>query len=132
MNDLTAAASKPAMFQSYSMFPRSLRRRLQGWVLLFRVLIATSAGINALAADAPDVPLALSTNGLHDVTVKDLGAGAYELQTTGGDPFVMTLPLTQVFDPKRQHVLSFEYFSTTGIDHFQVFTLPPGDEEHSV
>src|SRR5205823_11829997 len=41
-------------------------------------------------------------------------------------------PLIEPVDPQQQHVLSFEYRSATGTDHLQIFTLPPGDEDHSV
>ena len=75
--------------------------------------------------------LKLTTQNIHDATLRVLANGDYEIHTTGSDPYVFTEALTPVLD-KRQHVVAFEYFSATGTDSFQVFVLPPLSEAHSV
>lgn len=107
-------------------------RRWQPWLALLIALSSMMMQAPAPAAEAPELPLRLTTNNLHDLALKDLGEGVYELRTIGTDPYVMTMPLPQNLDVQRLRILSFEYFSTASIDHLQVFTLPPGNEEHSV
>lgn len=85
------------------------------------------------ADDAPAaLPLQLTTANMHDMELQDLGGGAYEIRTTGTDPYVFTQPFAQPVDPKRQCVVAFEYFSTTGTDHMQIYLVPPLSEEMSV
>nr|CAA9267321.1 hypothetical protein AVDCRST_MAG63-2817 [uncultured Armatimonadetes bacterium] len=78
------------------------------------------------------VPLELTDKDAHDVTLRRLEAGAYEIRTTGADPYLFTEPIASTFDPARQHVLAFEFFSATGTNAFQVFLGPPVSEAHSV
>ena len=75
--------------------------------------------------------LKLTTQNIHDATLRNSENGVVEIHTTGSDPYVFVESLTPVLD-KRQHVLTFEYFSATGTDSFQVFVLPPLREAHSV
>lgn len=96
------------------------------------MLVAACGGPALKAASDAGIFLQLSEKKTHDLELKSLSAGVFEIRTTGGDPYMMTLPLPPDADAQRQHVLSFEYFSTTGTDHLQVFALPPGDEDHSL
>ncbi len=94
-------------------------------------LIATLAMTAQSARGEEARMLKLTTQNIHDATLRVLENGEYEIHTTGSDPYVFTEPLTPVLD-KRQHVVAFEYFSATGTDSFQVFVLPPLSEAHSV
>ncbi len=78
------------------------------------------------------VPLTINDGNRHDMTLRVQAGGEYEIRTTGGDPYAFTEKLPSSFDAKRHHVLAFDFFSTTGTDHFQVFVLPPLSEEHSL
>ena len=57
--------------------------------------------------------------------------GAYQISTTGSDPFVYSVPLTKAL-LKDQCVLTFEYKSTSGIDDLQIFFCEPVSESRSL
>ena len=99
---------------------------------LFALLLGLLLGAATMAQDPPPVGLDLVPANAHDVELKPLPGGGYELRTTGGDPYVFTAPLTARVDPRATYVLAFEYFSTTGTDAFQAFCLPPLSEANSV
>src|ERR1051326_3034939 len=96
------------------------------------VALIVLAVFKALAADNSGVSVGLSNQRIHDLLVKEIGPDTYELQTTGDDPYVLTLPLTNQWDSAQQRVLSFDYRTRDGTDHLQIFTLPLGDEDHSL
>ena len=96
---------------------------------LFLILFG---GATMTMAQNEAVPLPLTTQNMHDMTLHILENGEIEIHTTGNDPYVFTEPLPPSFDPMRQHVLAFDYFCANGIDHMQVFVLPPLSEEHSI
>ncbi len=131
---MTEAASNTEMCQfrplkfAAAMVSKRFMDRLAP-LLIAAVVFASPGG---MAADGAGVPLQLSNKILHDLTLQNLGTGTYEIRTTGGDPYLITLPLPPGLDVQREHVLAFEYFSTSGTDHLQVFALPPGDEDHSL
>tara|TARA_R110002050_G_scaffold141496_2_gene266697 strand:+ start:45851 stop:47992 length:2142 start_codon:yes stop_codon:yes gene_type:complete len=56
--------------------------------------------------------------------------GAWDLETTGQDPWIYTKPLTQNIG-NDDKVLSFEYFCPKGLDHLQVYFGPSISEENS-
>ncbi len=93
-------------------------------ILIFPKTIAMSDSFSA-------IPLKLSPMYLHEAVVKVLDDGNTEIHTTGTDPFVLTEDLSIPLDPKLQHVLSFEYFSTTGTNAIQIFLAPAVSEEFS-
>lgn len=78
-----------------------------------------------LAAQAADtIPLRF-TQTTHSVEVRDLGQGVWEVQTTGGDPWVVCERVTQPFDHETVFMFSFEYQCEEGLDGFQVYVGPP-------
>jgi hypothetical protein len=93
-------------------------------------MVACTAGRAAGADDA--IPIRLTTQNMHDMTLEEMPGGVYEIQTTGTDPYVFTEPLPHPPNPDQQSVLAFEFFSTTGTDQMQVFLIPPLSEENSV
>lgn len=80
---------------------------------------------------AEKTSLSLSQENMQDITLKAQGAGAYEIITTGSDPFLFTEPLKDDI-PADHQIISFEYFSPTGLDHLQIFLAPPVDENNSI
>lgn len=78
------------------------------------------------------LPLHLSLERTHDLDIKILGAGHYQITTTGRDPFLYTEPFSSLADLEKLPVLSFETFALKPIDSFQVFLLPPTSENHSL
>ena len=100
-------------------------------MMLFVLLMLAGVATMAIAQSGA-VPLTITDRDMHDMTLRLLPDGEYEIRTTGGDPYAFTGKLPAVFDAKRHHVLAFEFFSTTGTDHFQVFVLPPLSEDRSM
>lgn len=103
--------------------------------LLDRSLIAIAVLIplhqRCLALES-NLPLSLDRTTANHLKVRNLGRGDYEITTTGADPFVLTNPLTEAYDPKALNILSFQTFSLEKIDGVQVFFGPPIAESHSV
>lgn len=97
--------------------------------VLFLLLMMLAGGMTM--AQSGSVPLTLTDHNIHEMTLRSTEGGEYAIRTTGGDPYVFTSPLPR-FDAKRNHVLAFDFFSTTGTDHFQVFVLPPLSEDRSL
>ena len=97
---------------------------------LFFLLILIGVMTMAHAQTGP-VALTLTDGNIHDMTLRSTANGEYAIRTTGSDPYVFTAPVP-AFDAKKHHVLAFEFFSTTGTDHFQVFVLPPLSEDRSL
>lgn len=91
----------------------------------------SAAGRKAMSSAAP-VALELKADGAHDIELKSLGPGAWEIRTTGSDPYVFTKTLTPPVTAKRRHVLSFEFFCPSGTDSFQVFFGPTLSEARSL
>ncbi|MCK5801273.1 MAG: hypothetical protein KAI66_00505 [Lentisphaeria bacterium] len=89
------------------------------------LLVACSG---ALAAQS--IPLRIVPLGSHHVNLKELVGGEWEVTTTGGDPYVLTAPLTQAYDHTKNCVFAFEMFCPTGLDFVQLFHGPPR-ESHS-
>ncbi len=102
-------------------------RLLMCFLICVRVAMCSSA---ALADDT--LPLKLTSRNIHDVALHVNDDGAVELQTTGTDPYLFTEPVSRGFDPRLHRMLSFQYFSATGVNQFQVFVLPPLSEANSI
>lgn len=94
-------------------------------ILLLLRAFASSSGANEIplrliAEDAKDVRLSISSDGEATIT------------TTGGDPYVMTVPIGQAVDADKTHVLAFDYFCASGLDSFEVFLAPGISPERKV
>lgn len=85
----------------------------------------------ATPAGAQTVAFVPTADLIHDATLKDLGDGSYEIQTTGPDPYVMLRRTAGAPEPALR-VLAFEYASPQGTDNLQVYVYPPLGEERSV
>ena len=93
-------------------------------------LLFLSANFQIMPAAAQNIALKLIPQAIHDATLREVDGG-YEIETTGADPYVFTAPL-QGKVSAQQHYLSFDFFSASGTDAFQVFVLPPLSEANSV
>lgn len=85
------------------------------------------AGITPQGFAAP-VPLKLSDRTAHELTLTPHADGTYEVKIIGGDPYLFTEALPTDANVLTNHVLAFEYFSTSGTDHLQVFLAPNTSE----
>lgn len=88
-------------------------------------------GVTAMAQTEPAVTFVPIQDNIHDATLKDVGDGAYEIATTGADPFIY-LKIAAGKPSRRFHVLAFEYASPQGTDNLQVYALPPISEATTV
>ncbi len=93
-------------------------------VLLFALIFSPVRWLGAAGGDAP-VELRLNPSTAHNIQVLEDAKGVYDLATTGGDPYVSTVPLTAPLNPAQHSVLSFEYFCPDGINDFTVHFGPP-------
>lgn len=100
-------------------------------LIIFLLLIVGITRVNSAAASAP-LPLTLTAKNSHDITLRVAEGGAYEIRTTGSDPYLFTEPFPEPIALDKSLVLAFDYFSATGTDHLQVFLDPPTDEAHSI
>ncbi len=84
-------------------------------------------------ASVPDtIPLTLTDKNSHDITLQTVEGGAYELKTTGGDPYLFTAPFPTPLTLDDSLVLAFDCFSASGTDSVQVFVDPPISETLSL
>jgi len=96
-------------------------------ILAYLTLVATIAlGQEA----AMSIPLKLISDKCNQMELRGIDAGAYEVVSTGGDPYVFTAPVTEDYDHRQLRVLACEIFCPAGLDSFQVFYGPPR-ESHS-
>jgi hypothetical protein len=63
----------------------------------------------------------------HDLVMRETESGSYEIVTKGKDPYLFTQPISSSLTPD-QHILSFEYFSATGLDDVKLYFAPPVSE----
>lgn len=92
--------------------------------LLHLLIAITWLATPAMGHAVDDVPLRLADGGHNQITVSALGDGAWELHTTGGDPYVVTVPAAAPYDLAATPILGFEYLCVTGLDSLEVFAGP--------
>jgi hypothetical protein len=78
-----------------------------------------------------ELPLLLVKEKIQDIVLKEQDPGEYEILTTGSDPYLFTGKLKEEVSSDH-HILSFEYFCPSWLDHMQVFFAPPVDENNSI
>lgn len=105
-------------------------------IAVLGVLLIILGSILSSASSAPPdvvpVVLQLTERNIHDAVLRRIDNSTWEIRTTGTDPYLFTEPLPASTDLQQQHVLAFEYFSTTGTGTVQVFLDPPLSEARSV
>ncbi|MBC8136225.1 MAG: hypothetical protein H8F28_10090 [Fibrella sp.] len=95
-------------------------------------VVGTAPFVHAAPHAVVPVPLRLTEINIHDATLRRIEGDTWEIRTTGSDPYLFTESLPASADLRQQHVLAFEYFSTTGTGTVQVFLDPPVSEARSV
>lgn len=73
----------------------------------------------AFSQNANNTNLKIDPGNSNEISFTALTNEAFELTTTGNDPWFKTIPLPTSLGDKH-NVLSFEYFAPRGIDHLQV------------
>lgn len=71
------------------------------------------------------VPLNLDLARRNQMSIAENPEDMYNISTLGGDPFIYSEEVTQVYDPQKTFVLAFDYTSSTGLDDLQIFYGKP-------
>ena len=71
------------------------------------------------------IPLGLDLGRRNQISVVEAPIDTYSISTLGNDPFIYSKEITQVYDPLKTFVLSFDYTSSTGLDDLQIFYGKP-------
>ncbi len=100
-------------------------------ILALAASAAMAMGRKVMTQAVP-IRIEFKADGAHDVDIEAIGPDAWEIRTTGGDPYVLTKPFPEPVEARRHPVLAFEYFCPSGIDSFQVFLGPAFSEKRSV
>lgn len=85
-----------------------------------------------LASAAEDQMLRLAAGGHHQVSVTAPAEGLWEIATTGGDPFVVTVPAATAYDVRATPIFTFDYLCVSGLDHVEIFAGPAWSGERKV
>lgn len=96
---------------------------LFSWIVLFLLIP------HNIDAQPDYVRLEIDTGKVNQVKLS-FQSGEYQIETTGGDPWLYSLPLNQTIS-KESGILSFEYFCPSGLDQFQIFFSPDFSEKSS-
>lgn len=80
---------------------------------------------NPFGSPGCDLEFSEGVEPFHSMTVSTLSSH-WEVNTTGGDPFVFTSTLASGFTAAKTIEFSFEYQSERAIDNFQIFYGKPG------
>mgnify|MGYP003639345044 FL=1 len=73
---------------------------------------------------AQNITLELNPSLKNQMNITEDPAGTYDIQTLGGDPWIVTRPV-ETYDPNQVYVISFDYIATNGLDNFQIFYGAP-------
>ncbi|NJC26442.1 DUF5722 domain-containing protein [Neolewinella antarctica] len=65
-------------------------------------------------------------------TVTDNGDGSFDVVTTGGDPWVRSTVIGEVYNPDSVFVLSYDYTTTSGLNDYQIFYGNPPSPQRKI
>ncbi len=71
------------------------------------------------------IPFTLNPAARNQAPTNANANGGFEITTTGGDPWVRSTVITEMYDPDSVYVLSFDYTTTSGLNDFQIFYGQP-------
>ncbi|HWS01027.1 MAG TPA: DUF5722 domain-containing protein, partial [Prolixibacteraceae bacterium] len=74
--------------------------------------------------------LELDINNINQINAERQSGGVWQLETSGKDPWIYTMPLKQAIGSEAK-ILSFDYFCPKGLDHLQVYFGPSISQENS-
>jgi hypothetical protein len=84
----------------------------------------------ASKAQSQSTELVLDPTSTNQLKAERQQEGIWQLETTGKDPWIQTLPLKQAISADAK-ILSFEYFCPKGLDHLQIYFGPGISQENS-
>lgn len=96
------------------------------WMLLSVFLVLSVAAKGQPGGSV----LELDGSKINQLKAELLPNGAWQLETSGKDPWICTKPLKQGTNSNSK-ILSFEYFSPKGLDHLQIYFGPIINQENS-
>ena len=94
-------------------------------------LACLSAGLWGADKSTEAISLIPDLSQIHDLIITIDSEGVCQIQTTGTDPYLLTLPLPETFDPQKQFMLSFDYITEEAMA-LQVFFAPSLTETGSL
>lgn len=96
---------------------------------LFSVITFAIITHFSIYAQSDIVRLEIDTGKVNQLKLSS-NSGEYQIETTGGDPWLYSMPLNRDIN-KESGILSFEYFCPSGLDQFQIFFSPDFSERSS-
>ncbi len=97
------------------------------WLIVLAIFTLTSG---YCFAQSKGSILELDVTKINQLKAELLPNGAWQLETSGKDPWIFTQPLKQGIGSDSK-ILSFEYFSPKGLDHLQIYFGPEISQENS-
>ena len=97
------------------------------YLIVFAIFEILSMNVQAQSVGSV---LELDGNQMNQLKAERQSNGAWQLETTGKDPWIYTQPLKQAIG-SGDKILSFEYFCPKGLDHLQLYFGPAISEENS-
>lgn len=76
---------------------------------------------------AQNLSLELNSSLKNQMNITEDPQGTYDIQTLGGDPWIVTYPVQETYDPNQVYVISFDYIAENGLDNLQIFYGAPLD-----
>lgn len=95
------------------------------------VVLAGSMMISLSQVTSAAIPIELDLSRASQMEVELMADGGYAIATTGDDPWIMSQPIKEYYDPVQHYILSFEYFCAEGTDSIQLYFGPPIKEDQS-
>ncbi|WP_185956433.1 DUF5722 domain-containing protein [Changchengzhania lutea] len=69
---------------------------------------------------AQTIPLELNTSVKQQMNITEGPAGTYDIETTGGDPWIITKAIANTYDQDEVYVVSFLYDAPAGLDNLEL------------
>jgi hypothetical protein len=88
-------------------------------------------------AFSQNISIRLDRNAVNQLTVAAtkpnvVSDDTYDLQTSGTDPFIYSVALSEKYDPASVYYISFDYLAPQGLDDLQIYFGPPFSESKSL
>lgn len=104
----------------------NLNSKLINALIFLVILFQSTLGFSQIH----ETEIELDVEKTNQLSIEKQANGSWQINTTGVDPWIATLPLKQAIDSKAT-VLTFDYFCPKGLDHIQLFFGPEISEAHS-
>ncbi|MGB5821101.1 MAG: DUF5722 domain-containing protein [Saonia sp.] len=101
--------------------------------LFFQLLFLTLTSILGTSIYAQNITLELNPDLRNQMDITEDPVGTYDILTlAGGDPWIVTRPVSQSYDPDQVYVISFDYIAENGLDDLQIFYGTPFDPARKI